>query len=118
MGRYIVLYQAPLGVAERFAQATPEEAMSGMQLWVDWAQKIGDGLVDPGRPLGNAMRVTPEGIEKTDSETIGMSILQAPSMEDALAMVQDHHHLFWAQNCEILVLEEMPIPELEGAAPH
>jgi hypothetical protein len=31
MGRYIVLYQAPLGVAERFAQATPEEAAAGLQ---------------------------------------------------------------------------------------
>ena len=34
MSRFIVLYQAPLGVAERFAQATPEEAATGMQLSV------------------------------------------------------------------------------------
>ena len=40
MRRYIVLYEAPLGVAERFAQATPEEAMAGMQLWVDWAHSL------------------------------------------------------------------------------
>jgi hypothetical protein len=45
MSRYNVLYEAPLGVAERFAQAAPDEAMAGMQLWVDWAQKIGAGLV-------------------------------------------------------------------------
>jgi hypothetical protein len=81
MGRYIVLYEAPLGVAERFAQATPEEARKGMQLWVDWGQKIGAGLVDPGKPLGNAQRVTPSGVAKTDSNIIGMSILQAESME-------------------------------------
>ena len=29
MGRNLVLYEAPLGVAERFAQATPEEAAAG-----------------------------------------------------------------------------------------
>ena len=111
MGRYIVLYEAPLGVAERFAQAAPEEAMAGMQLWVDWAQKIGPGLVDPGKPLGNAVRVTTGGNENTDSNVIGMSILQAESMDRALAMVKDHHHLHWAEHCEIVVLEEMPIPE-------
>ena len=113
MGRYIVLYEAPLGVAERFAQAAPEEAMAGMQLWVDWAQKIGPGLVDPGKPLGNAHRVTTRGAASTESNIIGMSILQAESMDEALEMVKDHHHLHWAEDCEIVVLEEMPIPEME-----
>ena len=114
MGRYIALYCAPLGVAERFAHAAPEDAMKGMQLWIDWAQRIGTGLVDPGKPLGNAMRVTPSGVAATDSSIIGMSILQAESMDLALEMVKDHHHLHWAEECEIVVLEEMPIPELEA----
>jgi hypothetical protein len=113
MGRYIVLYEAPLGVAERFAQATPEEAMAGMQLWVDWTQKLGPGLVDPGKPLGNAFRVSTSGATRTECNTIGMSILQADSMDEALGMVKDHHHLHWAEDCEIVVLEEMPIPEME-----
>lgn len=112
MNRYIVLYHAPLAVAERFAQATPEQAAKGMQLWVDWAGKLGPALVDPGKPLGNAVKVTKAGQEKADSKVIGMSILQASTMDDALQMVADHHHLHWAEDCEITVLEEMPIPEL------
>ena len=111
MGRYIVLYEAPLGVAERFAQATPEEAMAGMQLWVDWAEKIGPGLVYPGKPLANAHRVSTRSFASTESSIIGMSILLAESMDDAVEMVRDHHHLHWAEHCEIVVLEEMPIPE-------
>lgn len=114
MIRYIVLYYAPLDVAERFAQATPEEAAKGLQMWVDWAQKLGPALLDPGKPLGNARKVTRAGISKTDSNIIGMSILQAESMEAALEMVKDHHHLHWAPDCEIVVLEEMPIPELQN----
>jgi hypothetical protein len=114
MGRYIVLYEAPLGVTERFARATPEEAQTGVQLWVDWAQKIGPGLVDSGKPLGNALRVTSREATSTESNIIGMSILQAESMDEALAMVKDHHHLHWEEDCEIVVLEEMPIPELES----
>jgi hypothetical protein len=30
-------------------------------------------------------------------------------------MVEGHHHLSWAEGCEIEVLEEMPIPELSAA---
>jgi hypothetical protein len=85
----------------------------GMQLWINWAQKIGPGLLDPGKPLGNATRVTAGGNEGTDSNIIGMSILQAESMDEALMMVRDHHHLHWAEGCEIVVLEEIPIPEME-----
>lgn len=114
MHRFIVLYCAPLTVAERFAQATPEEAMKGMKAWGDWAQKIGSALVDPGKPLGNAMKVTSDGITKTDSDIIGISILQAETMDEALEMVKDHHHLHWSKDCEIVVLEEMPIPELQA----
>ncbi|MEC3918808.1 hypothetical protein [Nocardia sp. CDC160] len=112
MNRYIVLYYAPLSVAERFAQATPEQAAAGLRLWTEWSDRIGTGLLDPGKPLGNARRVTPTRISETDSEIIGMSILQADSMARALDMVRDHHHLHWAEDCEIVVLEEQPIPEL------
>lgn len=112
MKRYIVLYLAPLSVAERFAQATPAEAAKGMQLWADWSTRIGTGLLDPGKPLGNARRITPTGTTETDSGVIGMSILQATCMDEALVMVEDHHHLHWAEQCEIVVLEEQPIPEL------
>jgi hypothetical protein len=101
-------------VAERFAQATPEQAHQGMQLWVDWASKMGPALVDAGKPLGNGLDVQPTGAARSDTDVIGMSIIQAGSMEEALEMVKDHHHLHWADSCAITVLEEMPVPELEG----
>lgn len=113
MHRFIALYRAPQNVAERFAQATPEEAQQGLQLWIDWSARIGDALIDPGKPLGNAMDVTPSGVSRSSSDVIGMSILQAESMDDALRLVENHHHLHWAESCEITLLEEMPIPELQ-----
>jgi hypothetical protein len=113
MKRYVVLYLAPLSVAERFARATPAEAAKGMRLWGDWSNRVGTGLVDAGKPLGNARRITPTGTTETDSGVIGMSILQATCMDEALKMVDDHHHLHWAEHCEIVVLEEQPIPELQ-----
>ncbi|MGF6881480.1 hypothetical protein ABIA39_002170 [Nocardia sp. GAS34] len=113
MKRYVVLYHAPLSVAARFAQATPEQAEQGAQLWIDWARRIGTALVDPGKPLGNAHRVTQAEITRADSTIIGMSILRAATINDALGMVRDHHHLSWAPECEVTILEEQPIPELQ-----
>jgi hypothetical protein len=114
MARFIVLYRAPQEVAERFATATPDEARAGMGLWTEWFDKLGSALVDPGRPLGNGRTVTSGGIEVAPTEVIGMTILQADTMEDALGMVRDHHHLQWAESCTITVLEELPIPEVEA----
>lgn len=112
MRRYIVLYSAPATVAQRFAQATPEQAAQGMKLWFDWKEKLGSSLIEIGKPLGNAMKVTKSSVTKSDTKVIGMSILQANSMDEALEMVKGHHHLQWADDCEIDILEEMPIPEL------
>ena len=114
MARFIVLYRAPQEVAERFEAATPEEAQAGMRLWGEWFGKLGSALIDPGRPLGNARTVSRDGVTAAPTDIIGMTILQADSMDDALAMVRDHHHLQWADSCTITVLEEMPIPEVEA----
>ncbi|GAB3809152.1 hypothetical protein GCM10028798_36320 [Humibacter antri] len=112
MTRYVVLYHAPLAVAQRFAEATPEEAQLGVQAWIDWTDKLGGALIDPGQPLGQSRRVTTDGVSLGTTDIIGMSIIQASSMEDAILMVKDHHHLAWSADCSITVLEEMPIPEL------
>jgi hypothetical protein len=114
MARFIVLYRAPQEVAERFATATPEQAQAGVRLWTEWFTRLGPALVDPGRPLGNARTVTRDGAMDGPTEVIGMTILQAETMDDALAMVHDHHHLQWSEACTITVLEELPIPEVEA----
>lgn len=113
MNRYIVLYCAPQDVATRFAAATAEEAQVGLERWVQWAERLGPALVDPGKPLGNAAKVTQAGVTTSDTNVIGMSILQANSRDEALSLVSGHHHLEWSNDCEIMLLEEMAIPELQ-----
>jgi hypothetical protein len=113
MNRYVVLYCAPQDVAKRFAAATAEEAKAGLARWVRWTDGLGPALVDPGKPLGNAVRVTQGGVTTSDTNVVGMSILQASSRDEALSMVSGHHHLEWSNDCEIVLLEEMPIPELQ-----
>lgn len=113
MGRYFVAYHAPLSVRERLAQATPEQAMAGVKQWIDWSHRLGDKLLDPGKPFGQTMQVTPKGIAPAQSDVVGMSIIEAPDMETALTLVGDHHHLHWAPGCEITVHEEIAVPELQ-----
>jgi hypothetical protein len=55
-------------------------------------------------PLGNDMKTTKDGIIESDSKIVGLSILQASTMDEALEMLKDHHHLHWAEDCEIVVL--------------
>jgi hypothetical protein len=58
--------------------------------------------------------VTRDGVAAAPTDVIGLTVLQADTMDDALGMVRHHHHLQWAQSCAITVLEEMPIPEVEA----
>jgi hypothetical protein len=114
MPRYIIAYHAPLSARERLAQATPEQAMAGVQLWIDWAKKLGPHLIDPGRPFGQAVKVTPAGAAPVSSDMVGLSVIEAADMDEALSLVKDHHHLAWAPDCSITVHEQIAIPELQA----
>lgn len=110
MKKFMVLYHAPTGAAEKMAQATPEQMKDGMKPWMEWAEKCGTGLVDMGSPLGNGQKVTTGGTSASDKEVVGYSILQAEDMAGAVAMLQAHPHLAWTDGCAIEVHEMMPLP--------
>jgi hypothetical protein len=89
---------------------SPEEKKKGMEPWMHWAEKCGDGLVDMGSPLGNGQKITSDGASATDhAEVAGYSILQAESMDKAKEMLTEHPHLDWVDGCEINVFEMMPL---------
>ena len=110
MGKFIVLYHAPASANQQMENASPEEMQAGMQAWMKWAEACGSGLVDMGAPLANGQSVTTSGTVASDREVTGYSILQAESMEAAVAMLQGHPHLGWAEGCSIEVHESMPLP--------
>jgi hypothetical protein len=110
MKKFIVLYHSPEGAAEKMANASPEEMQEGMKPWMDWAERCGDGLVDMGAPLGNGMKVGKDSVSPSEKNVVGHSILQAASMDEAVAMLKDHPHLTWMNGCEIEVYEVMPLP--------
>ncbi len=61
MGKYVVIYHASTAVMEAMSNATPEDMQKGMEPWMAWAQRCGEGLVDMGTPLGGGLKVTGSG---------------------------------------------------------
>lgn len=110
MKKFIVLYYAPTEAREKMQNSTPEEMKNGMAPWMEWKEKLGEGLVEMGTPLGNAMKVTNSGVVPGDANVIGYSVLQAENIDAAVLMVKEHPHLKWTAGCEIEVYESLPTP--------
>jgi len=111
MKKFIVLYHAPADAMNQTANTSPEEQAKGMELWMDWAKKCGDKLVDLGAPLSNGQQLTPDGKSKSSNKNVaGYSILQAENMDEAKTLLKGHPHLGWNAECSIEVYETMALP--------
>jgi hypothetical protein len=111
MKKFIVLYNAPVSAMEKMKNMSPEDHKKGMEPWMAWVKKCGDGIVDMGTPFGNGQKVTKSENSLSDSDIVGYSILQAESMDEAVEMMQGHPHLELEMGCEIEVFESMPMPK-------
>ena len=110
MKKFIVVYYASVEAMEKMKDSSPEEMKKGMEPWMAWAAKTGDGLVDLGTPLMGGQKVSKSGSSPSDKNVMGYSILQAEDMQGAQALLEGHPHLEWASGCEIEVHESMPMP--------
>ena len=110
MKNFVVIYHAPASAVEQTHNMSPEEMKKGMEAWMAWATKTGDGLVDLGTPLMCGQLVRKSVISPSDSDVMVYSILQAEDMQGATALLEGHPHLEWATGCEIDVHESMPMP--------
>ncbi len=111
MKKFIVTYHAPAEATAQMADPTPEQMEEGMKPWIAWAEKCGDQLVDLGTPLmGGQLLRTDGSSSDSQREVTGYSILQANSMEEAKALMDDHPHLGWNKGCQIEIHESVPLP--------
>ena len=109
MTKYLFTYHAPMTPADA-APPTPEQMEAVMGQWNAWAGKVGDRMVDFGTPLDGGVQVTPEGTSPSTREVVGYTLIEADSMDDALALAKDHPHLNMPGGCAIEVHEALPIP--------
>jgi hypothetical protein len=109
MSKFLFIYHAPNTPAEA-APADPAEMEAVMGQWMEWAGRVGDGMVDFGTPLAGGVQVTPEGTSPSTREVAGYSIIEAADLDAALALAQGHPHLNMPGGCTIEVHEAQPVP--------
>ena len=108
MAKFLVLYRASADASAQMADMTPEQAQAGMELWMQWAGKAGNSLVDLGAPLASVATVGSNGGK--DLPIGGFSILEADSKDAVTKLLEDHPHFHTPGDTAIEVLEFQPIP--------
>lgn len=70
--------------------SSPEEGKAHMKRWEKWATSLGDAIVEKGIPVGATKTVTQtEAKDNKAAEALtGYTVVQAESMEDAVAMTK------------------------------
>jgi hypothetical protein len=88
MTKYVLAYRG----GRKFA--TPQEGANYMARWKGWMGRLGDGIVDPGMPLGAGKLVSAAGVADRGADLLtGFSIVTAESLDAALQMARECPHL-------------------------
>lgn len=88
MAEYLVVY---LGGN---MPATPEEGEEEMQKWGAYMAQYGDKFRDPGNPVGKSYTLSQGGTDEGSPNPImGYGILNAESIDEAIAIARDCPHL-------------------------
>jgi hypothetical protein len=112
--KYLVLYRAEgamsgVSVSEMFANSTPEQMAAGMAAWKAWYDSTGGAVVDLGAPLDKSTTLSGGSSAPEKTPITGYSVLQAESIEGAVALLEGHPH-FHMPGSSIQVLECVPMP--------
>ena len=74
---------------------SPEEGRAHMARWRAWSGGLGDAMSYPGMPFSGAVTVNSAGMTEGSGEVplSGVSVVEAPDLEAALAMAKSCPHL-------------------------
>ncbi len=108
MPRFMLVYK---GDATDMSDMTEEEAGGVMAKWGAWMQKVGSALTDIGSPFGPSTSLVDDGSTDMAASLTGYSIVEAASMNDALALADGHPYLSEGKgDFAIDIYEMMPVP--------
>ena len=108
MAKFMVLYRASTSALEQMSNTSPEQAQAGMELWMQWAGKAGDAIVDLGAPLTPVGTLGKSGA--SELQIAGFSILQGDSSDAVTKLLEDHPHFHTPGDTSIEILEFLAIP--------
>jgi hypothetical protein len=114
MSKYLVLYRSEgaltgISVSEMMAKTPPEQMAAGMALWKAWHDRSGAAIVDLGAPLDKSTVVKSSSSGPEATSITGYTILQAGSVDEAVALMKDHPH-FHMPGASVQILECVPMP--------
>jgi hypothetical protein len=115
MKKFLVLYQSEAAasggptVSDMIANTSPEQMKAGMALWQTWHERCGNACVDLGAPLDKSTTLTKEASTRGKTAITGYTILQADSLEGAVALMKNHPH-FFMPGSSAQILECVPMP--------
>lgn len=72
-----------------------EEGAAHMKKWMAWMDGLGDAVVDRGVPVGPSKTVGSDGVtdDGGSNPLSGITMVQADSIDDAVAMAKDSPHI-------------------------
>jgi hypothetical protein len=90
MPTYLITYHGEGGMP-----ASPEARQQMMAAFQAWVASTGDGMVDPGAPLGPSKVVTSDGVSDgaASGRLGGYSLITAESLDGAVSAVRSHPFL-------------------------
>lgn len=92
MANYMLLYSGGMGPDDM----SEEDRNKVMAAWGVWYGKLGDAIVDGGNPFSVSKGISSDGTI-SDSTVVsgatGYTVISADSLDEALALSQDHPHL-------------------------
>lgn len=90
MAKFIYLYRGPATPMEEF---TPEQGAEQMAAWNTWQESTGGAVVDFGNPFAGRASVGDDGSSKTPGDLNGYTIVEADSLDAAVALTEKHPFL-------------------------
>ncbi len=82
---------------------SPEDGAKHMEASKAWSSGMGVAVIDPGLPVGLSKTITPNGVEDHggSNPASGMTVLQAATMDEAIALAKVCPHLSGTGTIEI-----------------
>jgi hypothetical protein len=99
MNKYVFLYTGGS------MPASEAEGKAMTKAWMDYFGKIGPSIVDGGAPLSPTGKMLGKA---SASKATGYSIVQAASLDAAVALTKDHPHLKHGGGIEVLEVMKVP----------
>ena len=90
MPTYLITYHGGPGMP-----TDPGAAQQMLAAFQAWVAGTGDAMRDPGAPLGAAKTVSASSVGDGQAEAAvsGYSVIEAPTLDDAVELVRDHPFL-------------------------